>query len=1744
MNQDDAWPELDPLLRAIGCSSAQALGRTRRGWLLRAVIQGRAETVLLRVSPVGAAAGAIDALVRELAAPQREADTAELRPLASGCHGGALFASYPDSGFVPASLCLEARRADLDTRLRIAASAAATLARLHDAGVVHGCIDLDTLWLNPESAEVRWTDAAIGSGADADGPLRQLPPAFEPAHEFAAPEMTGRLEATVDVRSDLYCLGGVLYSLLTGRLPFAATDLLELVHSHLAREATPAHELDAAIPRSVSAVLAKLLAKLPASRYQSAHGLRFDLAACQALLRGGVNATEPFEVGARDARGTFALAEALVGREHDLDALLRLCERVERGEAHVVLLRGAAGAGKSALARQALRGAPSAGWTVTAKFDQIASNEPYAFITQAAHEIAQLLLASPQPEIDVWRKRLVESLGANLRLVVDLVPVLGLVVGSQPEVVQMPAAESWHRFRLALQGFVRIFCRPGQPLRLFLDDLQWADQGSLELLGSLVADARLGHLLLIGAYREGAAAPTWAERSALPVHRISLQALDLSHTARLLAQTLQCDGREVLPLARLVQRKTSGNPFHIGQFLRLLHGAQMLRFDYDAGRWNWDVARIQAAGITDDVLALMQRKLDALPAQTSDLLATAALVGGTFELDALARATAQGRRAVRRTLLPAVEAGLVYTRSGGRRAEASGDPAGAEVRFVHDQVQQAACARLPPEEIRRRRLTIGWRLHAMIGQDADRGMAFTAANNLNLAVELIDDPPQLVALAELNLRCGQRAREAAAFAQALDYALAGLAVLDESAWGTHHELQLALHAQAFECAYITGRLAQAEALFAAILANARTKHVKAHAYFTRILVATSLDDSQGAIRFGIEGLRLFGQRLSPFPSRVALLAELARVALRLRGRTPVELERLPAMSDGDARGALRLLMSVCPAAYFQSPNLMSLAALRIVRLSLRHGNAEESPFGYVLLGLIAGALLGRYAQGHAFGQLAMKLARAGRDPVLRVKVMMIFGGFVNFWCESIESSLHLLDESLRLALAVGDVQYANYSILQTLFLSLARGVPLDQVLAECKRREAFTDQTRDEFTIANRRIREQFVRALRGQTSAPASLDDAGFDERAQVERSSAASNRTTLAYLRVVKLQLAYLAGDQVAAHDLAEAAERDRESLLSQIMVAEHTFFRGLILAQRLAQSPRYQGRERRALAHCIARYKRWATHCPANFGSQHLLLKAAWSSLFGTPDEAESLFGQAIVRAAELRQLHVRGIAAELAARHCFAQGRWSDGQGRIDEAITAFSAWGATTKVRALQALSRGAPQAAPRAAAAVTVAQTWRFEELDRLAFDRFVSTSGELGSVGETRELFHSLLRHLIESTGAGAGALLYVAADQALVITAHGRSGPAGIELSTEPPPESSAVVSERVVGYALRSHAPLSVTAPHQDHRFEACPRLARLRPASVLCVPLHGAQEAIGALYLENGALPQAFVLQRMPFLPVLAQQLAMVLQNARAFSALDERTRSLDVANESMAVLRLVQSRLHKFVPRPVREGVAADPRGDELLARDEDVSVIFTDIVGYTALTERVGSRQAQQIVERHFGEFLDAIEQHGGDVNELAGDGMMAVFRDADRSMHARHAVAAAVTIQAMSRRLNEGGSEAIRIKVGVASGAATVGAKRLEGRADSRWTWTATGSVTNLAARLVQAGSGGDVLVSADTARRIGGDGRVCEPLGALLLKGFERPVEVFRIAQPAAPQFRGAQPQPFTDRAAAANPEGGADD
>jgi predicted ATPase len=859
--------------------------------------------------------------------------------------------------------------------LRLAVGLAAALGKLHQRGLVHKDIKPSHILVDCADGQVRLTGFGIASRLPRERQAPEPPEFIAGTLAYMAPEQTGRMNRSIDARSDLYALGITLYQMLTGTLPFTAADSMEWVHCHIARKPVPPAERLATVPTAISAIVMRLLAKTAEERYQTAAGVARDLRRCLAEWesRGSI---DDFPLGQQDTPDRLLIPEKLYGRAGEVEALLAAFARiVQSGVPELVLVSGYSGIGKSAVVHELHKAlVPPRGLFASGKFDQYKRDIPYATLAQAFQSLVRPLLGKSDTELSGWRAALLDALGPNGRLMVDVVPELKLIIGEQPPVPELPPQDAQRHFQLVFRRFIGVFARPDHPLALFLDDLQWLDAATLDLLEDLLTRSDLQHLVLIGAYRDNevtAAHPLMRKLDAIKtaggkVAEITLLPLAHEHLGQLIADALRCEPTRAAPLVQLVHEKTGGNPFFAVQFISSLAEEGMLTFDHDAAHWSWDLARIHAKGYTDNIVDLMAGKLTRLPAGTKDALQQLACLGNVAGTTTLSIVLGMSEEQVHATLWPAVRQELVERLAGA-------------CRLVHDRVQEAAYSLIPKALRGQAHLRIGRLLVAQIPPAKREEEIFNIVNQLNRGSVLITSRDEREQLAELNLLAGKRAKASTAYASALTYLIAGAALLPGDSWEGRHELIFELELHRAECEFVTGVLAGAEERLAALSTRAATTVQRATVACLRVDLYMTIDQSERAVAVGLDYLRHLGIDWSSNPTEEEARREYERIWSQLGGRPIEELLELPLMSDPESLATVDVLIRVAVPAFSTSSRLFPLTTCRAVNLSLEHGNSDASCSAYELFGMFAGPLFGNYNAGFQFGRLGCDLVEKNRN---------------------------------------------------------------------------------------------------------------------------------------------------------------------------------------------------------------------------------------------------------------------------------------------------------------------------------------------------------------------------------------------------------------------------------------------------------------------------------------------------------------------------------------------------------------------------------------------------------------------------------------------------------------------------------------------------------------------------------------------------------------------------------------------
>jgi len=1363
--------------------------------------------------------------------------------------------------------------------LRVAVGLATALGGLHERKLIHKDVKPTNVLVNSATGQVRLMGFGIASRLRREHQPPEPPEFIAGTLPYMAPEQTGRINRSIDSRSDLYALGVTLYEMLTGNLPFTASDPIEWVHCHIARHPAPPHERVTSVPACVSAIVMKLLAKTPEERYQTASGVESDLRRCLAEWEAH-GCIADFSPGQHDAPDRLLIPEKLYGRAREIETLLTAFDRVVAGgRPELVLVSGYSGVGKSAVVNELHKPlVPPRGLFASGKFDQYKRDIPYATLAQAFQSLIRPLLSKSEEELSKWRNALHEALDPSGQLMVGLVPELKAIIGEQPPVPELPQQDAQRRFHLIFRRFINVFARPEHPLALFLDDLQWLDAATLDLMEDLLTQPDVKYLMLIGAYRDNEVGPTHplvrklqAMREAGAVLKdIVLAPLTREDLDQLLADSLRCEPRHAGPLAELVHDKTSGNPFFAIQFISALFEECLLTFNHVEGQWSWDLSGIHAKGYTDNVVDLMVRKLTRLVPETQNALKQLACLGNSAEFAMVGVVYRDSTEQMHAQLAEAVGAGFIL------RSKDS-------YRFLHDRVQEAAYSLIPQELRAETHLRIGLLMASHTPADKLEEGIFEIVNQLNRGLDLITSIAESERIAELNLIAGRHAKTSTAYSSALKYLRAGRGLLTDETWNHNYDLVFSIEYLLAECELLTTDMAAAENRLSMLAERAKSAHDLALVTRLRLTLYTAFDRSDRAVEVFLEYWRGRGTDWSAHPTEEEVLREYDQIWSSLGNRQIEELVDLPLITNRDVLDMLDVFTEIVTPALFIDAKLLALVICRMVTLSLEHGNCDGSCYAYVWLGMLAGPHFGNYPAGFRFGKLGYDLVEQRGLHRYQARTYMSFGTLIIHWTKHVKAARELQRRCFDAANRIGDLTYAAYSCNVLYTNLLAAGDPLAEVQREAETGLEFATNIRFGLVIDCITAQLGLIRTLRGLTPKFGAFNDERFDE-LQFERHLASDRVLALpeCWYWIRKIQARFFAGDYPAAIEASLNAERLLWTSPSFFELAEYHFYSALSRAAS-CDSATDDSRQRHfdALAAHQKQHEIWAQHCPENFENRAALVGAEIARIEGRVLEAEHLYEQAIRSAHSNGFVNNEAIAYEVAARFYAARGLQKFADWYLLEALYCYQRWGADGKVGQLDHLY---PHLKKESLISTPTSTILAPTELLDLATVIKVSqaVSGEM----VLEKLIDSLMRTAIEHAGAERGLLILPRGDQFL-IAAEATTGGNDVTVHQGEGADSGAAMPESLVRYVMRTQENVILEDASSQNPFSADPYIVQRHPRSVLTLPLINQGKLISILHLENNLTPRVFTPDRITVLKVLASQAAISLENTRLYRDLEDR-----------------------------------------------------------------------------------------------------------------------------------------------------------------------------------------------------------------------------------------------------------------
>ncbi|MGI0489245.1 trifunctional serine/threonine-protein kinase/ATP-binding protein/sensor histidine kinase [Pantanalinema rosaneae CENA516] len=1398
---------------------------------------------------------------------------------------------------------LKSNQLHIQDFLAIAIQLTEALGELHQKNIIHKDIKPQNIIINPQTGQVKITDFSIASRLSKENQTVSNPNLLEGTLAYMSPEQTGRMNRSMDYRTDFYSLGVTFYEMLTGQLPFTAIDPMELVHCHIAKVPSSPQAINPDVPDVIAAIVLKLLAKTSEERYQSAYGIKADLEDCLKQLQSHGQIT-PFAIGQRDIAAKFQIPQKLYGREQEVTILMAACDRISVGRTEMMLVAGYSGIGKSALVNEVHKAiVRQRGYFITGKFDQFKRNIPYASLIQAFQELVRQILTESETQIAVWREKLNQALAPNGQVIIDVIPEVELIIGEQEAVPQLGSAECQNRFNLVFQQFLKVFAQPEHPLVLFLDDLQWADSASLKLLQLLMAASEQQCLLLIGAYRDNEVNATHPfvvtleeiQQTGAVVNTITLSPLKVNHINQLVADTLHCDLSQSQALAELLLEKTGGNPFFLTQMLLALHQEELLSYDADAGCWCWILEQIQTIGITDNVVELMVSKLQKLSASTQTVLKFAACIGSTFSLNLLAIVNEKSLSTTATELWEALQAGLVlpldqsYKLAFVDTLDAPHHGSEPELTisycFLHDRVQQAAYLLIPEAEKQKTHLQVGQLLLQCTHPTEREEKIFDIVNQLNIGVELISCPAKKIELAELNLLAARKAKAATAYEPALKYLITGIELLDQHSWTTHYELTSALFIEAVEVEYLNTHFEQAEQLAEIVLANAQDLLQKAKVYQTKIYFHIAQNQMVEAIDTSLQVLEMLGEPLiQQTPEQVDIEA----------------LINLPEMTDPYKLAAMEVLITLLTPCLNAKPELLPAMAFTLANLSMRYGNSSFAAMGYALYGLILCGGLNRIEEGYRFGQLSLKLQAKFHAKELEAKVINIFNVFIRHWKEPAESTIEPLLAGVQAGLETGDVEYACYNSTSYCNYLFFVGESLDEAKEKQAKYIELLLGLKQEYQIYFAQIIRQLVLNLLDEVDDRSCLVGESFNELAMVPVFMETKMGTLLFLTYLAKTILFYILKDYTQAASYARQAEPYHGNMVGFMQFVEYNFYYSLsLLATYETATPEQQVQTLEKVAVNQSQLQVWATHAPANYQHKYDLVAAEKARVLGEDLAAMEFYDRAIQSAKEQRYIQEEAIANELAAEFYTSRHKSKIAQLYLSDAYRCYQRWGALAKVRDLEARysylsARPVAEAGTIGLNNTKTASTYISGSIGALDLVTIVKASQAIAGEIVLSKLLAKLLKIVMENAGAQTSHLILEREGQ-LVLEASGSIDQDEISLGQPVPINSSQQLPLSVINYAVRTQETTVLNDAAQEGRFTQDPYIIQHQTKSILCIPIINKGKLIGLLYLENNLTVGAFTPDRQEVLQLLSAQAAISLENALLYSSLEAVTEDLKQAN---------------------------------------------------------------------------------------------------------------------------------------------------------------------------------------------------------------------------------------------------------
>ncbi|MEH2128081.1 ATP-binding sensor histidine kinase [Nostoc sp.] len=1423
----------------------------------------------------------------------------------------------------------------LEEFFQIAIALCNTLEILYSQRIIHKDIKPSNILINPEIKQVKLIDFSIASLLPRETQTLISPNVLEGTLAYISPEQTGRMNRGIDYRTDFYSLGVTFYELLTGELPFQSSDPMELVHSHIAKVASSIDVINLQIPAVISDIVSKLMSKNAEDRYQSVLGLKYDLENCLDQLKTS-GKIESFPIAQRDLCDRFIIPDKLYGREAEVETLLEAFQNVSLGATEIILVAGFSGIGKTAVVNEVHKPiVRQHGYFIKGKFDQFNRNIPFSAFVQAFRNFMEQLLAESDVQIQKWQNQIIQALGEDGQVIIEVIPELEKIIGRQPAAPELSGNAAQNRFNLLFQKFLQVFTTKEHPLVIFLDDLQWVDSASLKLMQLLMNEANQGYLLLIGAYRDNEVFPAHPLmvmldeicKTGVKVNNLTLKPLNPLQLNQLVADTLNCAENVALSLSQLIYRKAQGNPFFATQILKSLHQDQLIQFNFAEGCWQCDISQINQQTLADNVVDFMVFQLRRLPESTQQQLKLAACIGNQFDLKTLAIVSKQSEIETADCLWKALQEGLILPQSevykffvGSENQAATQEQSEMVVyKFLHDRVQQAAYSLIPEAQKQSTHLQIGQLLLQNTPKEQQESGIFAIVNQFNYGLELLEEADEREHLSRLNLIAGCKAKNSTAYATAVEYLKVAILLLPINAWQSSYDLALAVYESAAEAEYLNTNFDSSKSLVEIILKNAKSPLEKVRTYEIQIQSYTAQNKFIEAIATGREALQLLDLTLPEDSNTQIIFEEHDQLQQMFVHQSIAALANMPEIIDPQKLVALRILSGLFAPVYIAKPMLLPLKIFTMIEICIKSGNSPQAAVAYSLYGLFL-CSIGAIEDGYQFGKLAVQLLEKFQIKELKSRVYLTFSLFIKHWKDSIKSTLNLFLEGLQSGLETGNLEYVGYCAncyCQFLFWT---GENLENAVLEADKYCDLMQQIKQEVSLIWGNIWRQTVLNLQGEAANPCCLIGKHFHEVEMLPTLIETNNINGICYVYLAKTLLAYLFGEYESAWESSQTFEQYEQGAAGLLIVPLRNFYQSLSLLALCSQVNEAQQQVYlQKVAENQSKMQEWAAHAPVNYQHKYNLILAEQARVTGDRLQAADYYEIAIQEAIANDYIQEAAIANELAAKFYLEWGKEKAAEGYLQQAYYSYARWGAKAKTDDLE-------KCYPKLLKPILQQQEFNLNPLETIAsiartssyttsstnisdaldLTCILKAAQTISSCIELDVLISSLTRIILENSGAKTSVLILPQKDtwQVRAITFIDQQSNSQTDVKTTLDSQlidACQYIPRKLINYVKNTQETVIIDNCETSIPGVIGEYMLLHQPQSVLCTPIINQGHLVGILYLENQLNQGVFTTNRLQVINLLSSQAAIALENARLYQQAGQALQDLQQAQ-----LQIVQS----------------------------------------------------------------------------------------------------------------------------------------------------------------------------------------------------------------------------------------------